>query len=1601
MRTQFSDGSMVSIDPAIAKEILGYANESVFRDSTSSEASTVKTNAPGSHHQENQAQIHPLRHKEPLRRPEPKTVGRARNNSLKHVKNSNELLRQRSKAKKVSPLDALSESGTSTRGGRQFTVGNVGNNGMLYLRPVPAPSPPKPAQDVFVSPQTPQVPDPERTPTADPRESTWSTSNYSKHVQKPAPPTSFPLAKLPQGHSRARSYSTVDDQRSNESREGVLKIVIDRTKDSRPKSAENGVPTLDVPIPTYKLGTPRFSAHGTPGWRSSVYTRSSVSNHRASSIMRPDFDTLFPAPPHLRSRNPTFLLPPRQPSEAFSSVTRSSAALPSPGIYSVKEPIEPTIFDTLATCMDDATVVRYSPKTGEITAATPARIIAQISSEVFMDYELVSDFFLTYRSYLSSENVLNLILARLRWAINRFQDDGRIIRIRAFAALRHWILNYFMDDFVIDRSLRVRFCDQINAMYHEVKARQYGGTSDLKIILDLKRCWNGRCSMFWDSEMFNLDTQQDADIVPGGVEDEQGLGVGGTIQRRSSFVNSEYEDAYQQAQTKGSGTWIDMSREPDVAQQSSTLHHTEGPPVPLSPTSELSIQPLSCSIPARTLRRSPPQGEKPLGPHPVLLESIKPASTPVTPKRTMQRPSHAHKRSGSFTDTIRDDRAPLENSADNHVSIPLHSGSLIRGQQFAPGDALVDVIAPTSPIAELAQFDLTQLEAEFGNDAAMRSNSALTPGMKTLIGSIRRALSSKQGSSLPSRSANETISDLSLRGKTSTLPLNVAFFNETMREKKNAPVYRRHVRIDLLCAEVHESYQTAISQGLQGSPSLTQGIGIASGNEAEQPSPVEDVGVENGSTLPFPTTRPSQLTPGSRSIVIVDDTGYTMPAMSGALPLEPASIIKLDGQDAGLEQLPRQAYRVFSEYSTNRRSSGIFGTQRATSLGWREPVADKVEDSSPQDATSAAKPRTSLGTRSLSVESGLRRRRSLHSMSLTLRRYASYHGSMSKRVADPGLDHTTTTVSGSQDSPDHQPPRLLRRRPGGDLKKFQNVHDLEPMVRRHSTGSIDGRTDSAAGSMLLVGANSKTDVRGSLQSAHKTSRNFQPKPVSLMHTHSSTRMRPSFEAVVKNFSEIPDDEDGGLEATLLKLEGRYEPRSPDLSERTHDSLPATVGAPETEATEATEDLEQLTPRKYSQPFTHGNSELLKPEPSPQARLRASITRRLSPLFGLGAPSMTGSDESYSSIPLLERGLHDSSMQKPRLPMNVTEISPHYSEGTTQNEADRSDSSHASIEMVEETDSMKRIPRGSVLPEKVSQNTSFLLDGDDHLSDLSSEISVDIIDPAEVQPRALSPLVAPPGTALSGLQVPTHPLAHPPTPPFSDSTFRFPVAQTDPLRVHQELPPTPDPSPTFGQNANSLGKREDTSKDKPKAVPTVSPNLGHVPFILACDSEMLAQQFTIVEKAALSEIDWNDLVDLKWDNRSPNVLNWVSYLMEKDHKGIDLVICRFNLMVKWTMSEVVMTQDVQERARTITKYIHIAAQARRLRNYATMMQMVIGLTSTDCSRLTKTWELVPTGEKQILKDMELLSQPLRNFHALREEMESTNLQEGCIPFVGKS
>lgn len=1403
--------------------------------------------------------------------------------------------------------------------------------------------------------------------------SRWSSSQLSElrpreaedveSVMSDAQPESRTSSRL---RPRANSISTISEKQSvaGAGKRGELRIVIDRSED-RPRSADEKSPdtALGIPISNYRLGSPRFNQEGSATLQSSVYTRNSTSdNFRNSTLLG---GTVDPMPARLQSPYSRDSVSRNRASFAVSMFSGAAAAIdlsrasPLPRnsmVYELKEPVEPSIYESLVLDMDAEAVVRYIPGTKDISAATPARIVAQISSESFMDYELVSDFFLTFRSYLSTDHLLALLLARLQWAINRPQDDGRIIRIRTFAALRHWILNYFVDDFVTSFDLRQNFCQTLNAMYQDVKSRENGGMSDLKILLDLKRCWNGKCSVYWtDSDFSQAYNDPDSPILPGSAEVNLPTSPGipqQTIPLPMSATASTFP-AETHSKESLPVTHHDRNDSAGTAQS-----------IPLSSKSEQSIMALSCSLPPKSPRRRSGSYAKGKGPRPHffgLSKSVSPHERPPTSPMMSRHPfqGHGHKRSGSFSDSVRDDRLPmygLESSPIEPVAQEaLDPVGLIRGALYPPAESYMALMAPDSP-------PLVQPASSSGPDRRSIPESGNKPahsGVKTIIGSIRRAFHTRNGGhSVSARIAHASESlSMSSRGRTSAMPNNVALGSEYYRERKLAAIPRRQPRIDILCDQALQQYRQVLNN--EEPIKEIKLLPVAS-------APAVRISAYDATQHVDSAKGKSGLTAESGSIVIVDDTGNEPPEMSGAVQ-QPATLA------------PNRFYTghkvASSIYSSQRGSEQVvplyFNNEQGNELSAPAPYQHH------QPSPSSSSMRRSFSNERQQVP------RKKPSLSLRLRKYASFQSGMSRYRSSIGSDATGKSYMSSNVGHDlaadhyQDPGPSLRRRPGGNLRQVQHVDELEPEPNRGTFYSHRSYDDS-----LTETTTSATDV-----ASRPPTRLIPPNP----HPQGSEERaqknpRRSFESAIARFARIPDEDDGGIEITLLKLEGKW-PSSPPPDQ---EHFPIGSGDGDGQGNPRWDTLSQRRQTdKSGYSYSTGTYST------------AGAGGRLMPHRPY-SDSVAESEESYNSIPLLERGLADESMKRPFT--GRSNIGAPLSLIPSRDTSEFA-SSHPSIQVIDETESMRRIPPGSSVPQPG------LLGGGEstpkHLSVPNSETSIDVVETRDghvsVGSRSIS---------SSTVDIPPHPLAHPPSPPMTIQHPNSFSSRTSPLGKGlvqpQVLTPETSPRRQGGGNlplrdatqfsANVLQNSE-TGHIQRDFAKNQEPE--HVPFVLACESQVLAQQLTLVEMAALSEVDWRDLVEMKWSNASQTIRSWVQFLYAADRKGIDLVVGRFNLMVKWVVSEIVLTNDLHERARTIIKFIHTAVHARRISNYATMLQVAIALSSSDCTRLRNTWDLVPQEDKRLFKDMECLIQPVRNFHDLRVEMETANLQEGCIPFIGKS
>lgn len=188
-----------------------------------------------------------------------------------------------------------------------------------------------------------------------------------------------------------------------------------------------------------------------------------------------------------------------------------------------------------------------------------------------------------------------------------------------------------------------------------------------------------------------------------------------------------------------------------------------------------------------------------------------------------------------------------------------------------------------------------------------------------------------------------------------------------------------------------------------------------------------------------------------------------------------------------------------------------------------------------------------------------------------------------------------------------------------------------------------------------------------------------------------------------------------------------------------------------------------------------------------------------------------------------------------------------------------------------------------------------------------------------------------------------------------------------------------------------------------SVETVMRTKLHLLFVLSYDLRRLAEHFTLVERDMLQEIDWRELIELQWNQELTPVNSWLEIIVNESYhtgnKGVNLVIARFNLMVNWVISEILLTATEEERIAAMSRFIHIAHHLLALQNFATLMQIILALTSEKVARLKSTWNSLAPGDILTLKNLEEFALPVKNFINIRLCTNQVKPSRGCIPFVG--
>ncbi|KAL0093719.1 hypothetical protein F4703DRAFT_1285221 [Phycomyces blakesleeanus] len=201
------------------------------------------------------------------------------------------------------------------------------------------------------------------------------------------------------------------------------------------------------------------------------------------------------------------------------------------------------------------------------------------------------------------------------------------------------------------------------------------------------------------------------------------------------------------------------------------------------------------------------------------------------------------------------------------------------------------------------------------------------------------------------------------------------------------------------------------------------------------------------------------------------------------------------------------------------------------------------------------------------------------------------------------------------------------------------------------------------------------------------------------------------------------------------------------------------------------------------------------------------------------------------------------------------------------------------------------------------------------------------------------------------------------------------------------------------------------------------------FILSHRSGKMAQQFCYIERDVLGNVDWEEMVHCQWTKMGANGIGRMDGQEEEEedigqedsersvysnggnytrrtrriqlarqhaHGGVEHLIERFNRVCQWVACEIVRTQQLEERVKVIEKFIRLAQKCKMYTNFATLVQILLGLQSPSVSRLQKTWSRVGVAEMRQLDQLSAFTSPMRNWKHIRDSMTTVADEYGMSP-----
>jgi len=150
------------------------------------------------------------------------------------------------------------------------------------------------------------------------------------------------------------------------------------------------------------------------------------------------------------------------------------------------------------------------------------------------------------------------------------------------------------------------------------------------------------------------------------------------------------------------------------------------------------------------------------------------------------------------------------------------------------------------------------------------------------------------------------------------------------------------------------------------------------------------------------------------------------------------------------------------------------------------------------------------------------------------------------------------------------------------------------------------------------------------------------------------------------------------------------------------------------------------------------------------------------------------------------------------------------------------------------------------------------------------------------------------------------------------------------------------------------------------------------------------------------VKFEEVLDDWMSSEDVEVLDWAQFLKDRARGKLDpewadkisalgAVRARFNLMTKFVVSEVVLSQP-SERPALVAKFIRIAWNSYLLSSFNTLVAIISGLRSPWVSQALKTWRSVGRWEMRVFNDLKVYVTSADDFKYIRQAIADTKSQE---------